>query len=262
LSEQKKNIENIAINNTRIINSYKDETDKQAGLSRKELNSEKSEDGFVPMLEKKMTREHENSKDILDDAKKKADEIIEKAKKKAAQEAEVIKNKAEKEGYKKGYDEGKLIGAKEYEKMKQEVLHEKEKLITEKKNLITSVEQKIADIIKELVINLIGIHQFNDETIINLIRKGFEEVELYDDLIIRVSQNDYDNVMEKKHLLTEKLSQKVTLEILKDMNLNENDCIIETELGNINCSLDLRLNGLINELQLIGKSMNSSSEEG
>ena len=57
--------------------------------------------------------------------------------------------------------------------------------------------------------------------------------------------------MSNKDKITNNISEKVDLEILKEASLESKECIIETQMGNIDCSLGTQLNGLLKELQLI-----------
>jgi len=78
--------------------------------------------------------------------------------------------------------------------------------------------------------------------------------------MLKVSPEDFDYVIAHKDELTEGLSDKVTVEVLRDKRLSPMDCLIETDYGNVDGSLKLRLDGLNNELKLIVNSMNRNRE--
>jgi flagellar assembly protein FliH len=117
------------------------------------------------------------------------------------------------------------------------------------------LEPKMLSIIEDLVVKIIGVQKTSKDTVIHLIKCGLDEIELHGDLIIKVSSKDLDYVIERKHELTEELSEKIKVEILKDQQLEENECVIETEMGTIDCSLGTQLEGLLKELRLIKNSL-------
>lgn len=248
LLNQKKPIEVVNINNSKIINSSpKEEQETKVKESESNLNQELT----------KTSREQDlkiNYEEVIAKANKEANAIVQEAERKMAEIEVQIRTNAKAEGYKVGYEEGKIAASKELEELKVELQNAIEQKQNEKQNLLVNIEPQIASIINQLVTNLVGIQSVNPETILYLIKQGFNEIEQHGDLIIRVSSDDFDQVVENKSILSDNLSEKIDLEILKDVSLKKNDCIIETDLGNIDCSLDVRLNGLKKELDLIGKS--------
>ena len=146
------------------------------------------------------------------------------------------------------------------EELKQKLEEEVNEAIEERNQLSEKMQPLIAEIIQKLVRNLVGVQKNEPEVILFLIRMGLEEVDLYGDLIIKVSHEDFDEVIKHKDHLTENMSDKVSFEILKDPKLKKNDCIIDTSLGSVNCSLDERMEGLLRQLKLIEKSYGTNEE--
>lgn len=167
------------------------------------------------------------------------------------------------DGYDTGYEEGKIqaehdvnLALEAYSREQDGVMQElKDQLIQEYSDYKKELEPKMLSIIEDLVIKIIGVQKTSKGTIMHLIKCGLDELELHGDLVIRVSSKDLDYVIERKHELTEELSEKVIVEILKDQQLEENECVIETEMGTIDCSLGTQLEGLLKELRLIKDSL-------
>lgn len=163
------------------------------------------------------------------------------------------------QGYDKGFQQGVAEGQDSLQKsiksneMKQESI--KQELIQEYENYKKDLEPKMLEIIEALVVKLIGIQEISKGTIMHLIHAGLNELELHGDLVIKVSSFDLDYVIERKNELTEDLSEKIKVEILRDQQLQQNECVIETEMGTIECSLGTQLEGLIKELRLIRESL-------
>jgi flagellar assembly protein FliH len=68
---------------------------------------------------------------------------------------------------------------------------------------------------------------------------------------LKVSKEDFEYISMHKNLLLGAIGRDVPLYIVEDINLMKNQCLIETELKVINCSLDVQLNNLIMDLRLI-----------
>jgi len=70
--------------------------------------------------------------------------------------------------------------------------------------------------------------------------------------LVHVSRTDYEAVMQEKKSIISKLpSQTATLEIVEDITLKENECIIETSSGIYDCSLGMQLEELTRKLRLL-----------
>ncbi len=167
------------------------------------------------------------------------------------------------EGYDVGYNEGSLVAqkafeesvekeleaqSKELDKMRQEALKDIER---EKKE----IEPKMLSIVENLIRKLIGVQSVSKGTIMYLIHTGMGELDVHGDLVIRISSEDIDEVLEKKKVITEGLSEKIDVEILLDQQLKKNECIIETNMGNIDCSLGTQMEALLQEIRLIRDSL-------
>jgi len=167
------------------------------------------------------------------------------------------------DGYNVGFEEGKNQAELDvnkaleaYSKEQESVLEDlKSELIKEYSEYKLELEPKMLSVIEDLVVKIIGVQKTSKGTVMHLIKCGLEEIELHGDLIIKVSSKDLDAVVEHKHELTEELSEKIKVEILKDQQLEENECIIETSMGTIDCSLGTQLEGLLKELRLIKNSL-------
>ena len=78
------------------------------------------------------------------------------------------------------------------------------------------------------------------------------EIEGSQDYIIHVSPEDYPFVSMSKNKLSEVLGNKsATVEIIEDMTLKKNECMVETDGGIYDCSLDSQLEALRKELLLL-----------
>ncbi len=172
-------------------------------------------------------------------------------------------NQGKEEGYEVGYQEG-LKEAENQMALKVNSLESenaanieelKNQLIQEYTDYQKTLEPKMLSIIENLVVKLVGEMSVSKDTIMHLIRCGLDELEIHGDLIIKVSGEDLDYVIERRDLLTEDLSEKIKVEVLKDQQLKKNEVVIETEMGTIESSLGVQMEGLLRELRLIRESL-------
>ncbi len=166
------------------------------------------------------------------------------------------------EGYGAGYNEGSIQAKQELNEEKVNLQHDFDRRLEvaqedlNKKYLekLSNLEPKVLHIIKSLVEKLVGSASLNSDTIMHLIRSGLEEVEIHGDITIKVSEDDLEEVVDAKSTITDTLSDKFQVEILKDPKLVRNECIIETNMGTIDCSLGVQLQGVLKEMELIQQS--------
>ncbi len=209
----------------------------------------------------------EQKEDIMQkmqQAKSKAKQMIQEAEEEAmAQAAIIIKEgqdkiklestmaleKAKEEGYLAGYKEGQL---------------EAQNLIQEAKQVIVDAndqkQQILADIEPEIIEMVIGICgklideeiNHNKDTILILIRKTLEQVSTDTlEISVKISPDDYDYVLENKHVIAKGTTNPENMQIKKDPNLTTGTCIIETPFGSIECNVDEAFSEIKKQMRLI-----------
>lgn len=191
---------------------------------------------------------NESATVIINDAKREAQNILEDARK----EAERIKKDAYSEASKKGYGDGLLQNQKEINQLKADYQEKARSLKKEYDEMAASLEPQMADIIARLVEKITGIViEDQEEVILYLIDKALKNLDKCTEYTVRVSKEDYEYVSMRKNLLLGAIGREVSFYIVEDVNLGKNQCMIETELKVINCSLDVQMNNLIMDLKLI-----------
>lgn len=193
----------------------------------------------------------EIAENILNQASFDANNIIENAKSNAIN----IEQEAFQKGKNEGYDAGYSQGMREVELLNQQALKNLEEAQEQKIDILRSIEPKMVNIIISIIQKISGVIK-KEDIILHMIRQGLSELEVLDYIIIHVSPEDYNYVLENLNKINENLSEKIDLEILRDTKLHKNDCVIETEVGNIDCSLETQLEGLLTDLNLISNGLN------
>lgn len=247
--------------NTRVIDSNKkSEEIKSKDIKNKDIMqgvSENKEKEFVegiPVINMEQLLEDEEnlmvqkSEGIILEAKEKAEKIIKEAK----QEAEIYKQNIFEDAKQSGYAEGYNIGIAESKMLEEKLrnqIHENQ-LLYEKQ--VCELEPEFVKVIIELIKKITGVEmEDRKEVILHLIDSALRKVENSRNFLIKVSKEDYDFVVSKKDDLYTALKDGVYLEIIEDLTLSKNKCLIETDLRIIDCSLDVQMNGLIADLKLL-----------
>ncbi len=190
----------------------------------------------------------EESTKIINDTKIEAKNILVQAKK----EEEQIKRDALALAQKKGYEEGMLQCKREAQKLKADYDKKSSELTKEYEDMALAMEPQMAEIIASLVEKITGIVvEDKDEVILYLVNKALKNMDKSNEYSIKVSKEDYEYISMRKNLLLSAIGREVPLYINEDSNLKKNQCLIETELRVINCSLDVQLNNLIMDLKLL-----------
>ena len=90
------------------------------------------------------------------------------------------------------------------------------------------------------------------EILTSLISTVLHKLEGSRSFIIHVSKEDYAYVsMQKKQLLAGAVSENTVVDVVEDLTLGKNDCMIETENGIFDCGLGTQLSELRRQLMLL-----------
>ena len=185
-----------------------------------------------------------------------AEEEIRQMKEEALSEIENMKAQAVEEariegrdaGYQQGYQEGREAAEAEYAAKEAELSHAMEQY-----------DHGVEELEPLMVEKLTGIYEHvfhvdlseNREIILHLLDKALHGIDTGAVVTIRAAREDYPYInMQKKRLLAG-ISNNVTVEVVEDANLAQNQCLIETENGIFDCSVDVELRALSKTLQLL-----------
>lgn len=186
---------------------------------------------------------------ILADAKEQADKLLKEAAAKAEAEREQVFARAREEGY--------ADGQKQAEAANEQV---RRQLADEKRQLEEAYEKQLEELEPQFIDTITGIyeHIFHvelksyREILVYLISDTLRKVEDNRNFLIHVSREDYPYVsMQKKQILSGPVMAGHTAEIVEDLALAPNECLIETEGGIFDCGLDTQLTELGQKLKLL-----------
>ena len=188
------------------------------------------------------------AEEILAQAKAEAEEILAQAQAQAGQ----IREEAKKEGF----NSGTIESERQLTEKKQELEQQHAQLV---KQLEEDYEQRRNDMEPQIVEALLAVFtevthtvsEDNKEIVLHLINNVLKNVENSHSYSIKVSPDDYNFVLNNQGKIYCAMNNEVNLDIVQDMALKQNECMIETDSGVFNCSLDVELHNLIKQIKLL-----------
>jgi flagellar assembly protein FliH len=194
----------------------------------------------------------ENSKEDLlaetqneiEQMKQHAQQEIEEARGLAMEEA---RTSGREQGYQKGYEEGQ----KHSEEESRTEMDKLKNMENEYQDAMNQLEPLFVENLTKIYEHVFHIELSEDhEVILHLLDTTLHGIESGKDFIIRVSKEDYPFVGMQKKLLLGNLSN-ATIEIVEDITLKKNECLVETGGGIFDCSVDVELFSLSKSLKLL-----------
>lgn len=178
---------------------------------------------------------------------------IEQMKQEAAAQLEAERRKVLEEAKNAGFAEGVENAQRQY--------REKEAALEKRAAQLEQDYQKlVAELEPEFIDTLTGIYEHifrvdlgkYREVLIHLISSAIRKAEGCKEFVVRVSGEDYPYVsMQKKQLQSAVNLPGSVVEVVEDLNLGRNECMIETGTGIFDCSLGTELEELSGKLKLL-----------
>jgi len=183
----------------------------------------------------------ENAAVIKREAELEAERIMDEAKKSAEFLLAEVKQNAKEEGY----TYGERLAQQHYNDLIAEAteFREQSKKLYEK--TLASLEHDIVDLVLNIAEKVVGDEiRNNQEAIIGVVRETILSCCNRENIVLKVSNDDYDYVVANEETLRMNIKGLDELEIRKDSSLAKGSCVIETEYGSIDGSCDTRLESI------------------
>ena len=196
--------------------------------------------GRKPIIEKEIVGAEKEARRILAEARAQAQQILDQAN----HEGEEIRQRAHQEGYEEGlgqYTEQTTQALMQIEQFRDAIEPEYIKLVS------ACVEKIIG---KEL--------RTEPRTIVSIVRTALKDATQQREINVRVNPDDVDTLRSNQRRLFDVLARAGNIEIREDESVRRGGCIVVTELGTIDASLDRQLTALEAALQ---DELNSVDEE-
>ena len=173
----------------------------------------------------------------LVDATAEARRIVRDAEQEAARIIEAAQEEAQ-ETHQRGFEEGK-----------QEALAKYTKDVTQALLRIQQMEQQIEPLyiglVRACVEKIIdGELRLHPDAIVGVVRNALRDARQQREIMVRVHPSDAESLQKNKPRLLEMLARAQTIEIRPDESVKRGGCVVVTELGQIDASLERQLEAL------------------
>lgn len=197
--------------------------------------------------------------DILNSAMQEAEAIVNRANEDALSIIESAKAEAERvlqDAKDSGYAEGMQIANQEAEAMKAQVVatfeEEKQSIIAEYRRKEEQLEPELVDVILRIFADITKcVSVDKKDMILNLVNNVMTSGEASRNFVIRASVEDSVFLRENKEKIVGATRDDIHIEIVSDPTMKRNECLIDTDTGVYDCSLDIQLENLINDIRIL-----------
>uniref|UniRef100_UPI004055AE25 FliH/SctL family protein n=1 Tax=Agathobacter sp. TaxID=2021311 RepID=UPI004055AE25 len=199
--------------------------------------------------------------ELLEEARLEASQIIDEAKShakslkyEALQEAQKAYEEQKKAGFAEGHAEAAARAETELNALKNQLYAEIEeksnRLDAEYDEKLKAMESEVIDAII-MVFNKVFHIQFDNkkEILLYLVNDVLMNVDTGKEFRIRVSSENRKYLEEHIPEIKEKIGNDISIEVINDMGLTEEGCIIETDGGIFNCGIDMQLSNLEKDIR-------------
>ena len=171
--------------------------------------------------------------------------------------AEEIKNQAFEEGKNQGLEEGRNQAFMQLEEQKNELEQEYKAKFKEVDQMAERLEPQYAELVVNLVEKLTGVVCADKKDVIiylidNALRTNVVNgIEKTKNITLHISKEDMGIVSAKRDELQQQVGSDKELDIIEDASLMHNQCIIDLDSKIIDCSLDVQLDNLKEQLRML-----------
>lgn len=175
----------------------------------------------------------------------------------ASQEAEQLRAQAYEEGTAKGQSDGYAKGYSEAEALKaqlrQEYQDKEDQLIRIYQDKIREIEPSLVDVLTDIYEHVFHVQMADQrDVIMHLLGNALRKMEGSAEYLIHVSKEDLPFVSMQKETLIESCGAvNAHFDVIEDLTLSKNQCLVETENGIFDCSLGVELKELKKQLLLL-----------
>lgn len=199
-------------------------------------------------ISKRISAAEEEAKNIIDEASQQAEQMISDAKEKIENDREQAVN----QGYREGLDKAKTELDIKVKTLEQEYEDKKHALEQECEQYKSQLEPELVEVLTDVFGKItMTAAEDNQDIIIHLINGVLKNTEQSKEFVIKVSSEDYPFVVNNQGKLYCAMTKEVSIDIIEDSSLGRNQCIVETDGGVFNCSLDVELSNLIKKIKLL-----------
>lgn len=164
------------------------------------------------------------------------------------QQKSLLAEESRQHGFEEGYQEGRNQG---YEEYRQAIVFAQETVDASKRdyqNHIDSSEKVILDLGVKVAGKILGKKLAAEEGFLPLVKRALKNARDYKDIQLHVHPNRYQELLSQKEELIAIFPKEILFYIFPDDELEETACIIESENGRVDASMDSQLEEIKNKL--------------
>jgi len=198
------------------------------------------------IIEREVVGANAEARRIKGDAEGHAEQILETAR----QQAEELRQRGYDEGYQEGlgqYTEQTLAKLREIEQIKAEL------------------EPQYVGLVRTCVERILGQEmKLHPDAIVGIVRNALRDAVQQREIVVRIHPDDADQLKKNQRRLLEVLARASAIEVREDPSVTRAGCVVITELGLIDASLERQLKAiekvLEDELAIVNAGMEAAAE--
>jgi len=158
------------------------------------------------------------------------------------------------DGYKLGLTQGQQAGHLEMEQAIAEAIAKTQQMLDaseqEAKKILFEAERQIIDIALAIARKIMAYEiAENPMVVLPLVKTALQKVSDQEDVVIRVSIDDFDSVLMAKKDLQTMVGREYALKIIVDQTIESGSCIIDTSYGVVDARIDTQFETIKKALQ-------------
>ena len=219
-----------------------------------DTDEEGLQDGFESGIQAEIIpNAKQEAERIMEEARQEAEAILENARAEAQEIKQSAYEKGMNDGKKAGYDDGARTAMVELQDAKMQLVEERKQLQETYEMQLREMEPLMAEALSHIYEHLIHVSLHDkSEVILHLLEDTIHQVEGCKSFIIHVSRETYEQVKEKKaELIAAAAGTEISLEVIEDFSLTQAECLVETENGIYDCSLDAQLSAVREQIGIL-----------
>jgi len=164
-----------------------------------------------------------------------------------------VLEEAKQEGYTMGYQEGQKQAMAQTDSLKKSLEDERHRLQAEYQHRLEEMEPELIDTLTGIYEHIFQVELGTQrDLIVFLLTSAMSRIEGARDYLVHVAKEDYAYVnMRKRDIQVNSMIGNANMEIIEDISLKKNECLIETEGGIFDCGLGTQLSELTRKLKLL-----------
>lgn len=214
--------------------------------------------------QKKQTNEemiasaYEESKQIIERAMEEAQTHINAARNEAEKiisdgmdQSKEIMDRSRQEGYYDGQQQGFEEGRQVAQALINDALEIKQNAVETYKQLVNDAEPEIVELVLEICSKILNKALEADDYILGLIQSALSKCTYTTNVVLRVSDDDYEYVAHEKNKILSMCQNVDDIEIKIDRSLSRGACLLESPAGMIDAGIQVQLDYIRNRFEEI-----------